>query len=105
MTLHGTGDLYVPISLQQVLKRTVVTAGRPHLLVQRIMRIPGHCAFSRPEQTRAFDDLVAWVRAGRRPEGDEVFGDLTNAGLRFTDPLRPGDPGTLRLPGSAAAVQ
>jgi len=105
MTLHGTGDLYVPISLQQVLKRAVDTAGRPHLLVQRIMRIPGHCAFSRQEQVRAFDDLVAWVRAGRRPEGDEVFGDLTNAGLRFTDPLRPGDPGTLRLPGSAAAVQ
>ena len=92
MSLHGTGDLYVPISLQQVLKRSVDAAGRSSLLVQRIVRSPGHCNFSAPELRRAFDDLVAWSKQGTRPEGDDVLGDLTNAGLKFTDPLRPGDP-------------
>ncbi len=94
MTLHGTGDLFVPISLEQSLKRTVEAAGRQNLLVQRIMRIAGHCGFSAPEQIRAFDDLTRWVDKNVRPEGDTVLGDLRNAGLKFTDPLRPGDPGT-----------
>lgn len=97
LTIHGTGDLQVPISQQQALKRGVIAAGTQQLLVQRIMRIPAHCSFSPQEETRAFDDLVTWVRNGIRPEGDEVLGDLSNAGLKFTDPLRPGDPGTVQV--------
>lgn len=58
------------------------------------MRIAGHCGFSPQEQIRAFDDLTKWVEDGVKPEGDAVMSDLTNAGLKFTDPLRPGDPGT-----------
>jgi hypothetical protein len=96
ITLHGTGDLYVPISLEQTLKRSVDAAGKSERLVQRIMRIAGHCGFSRTEQARAFDDLVRWVHGGARPEGDDVLGNLSDAGLKFTDPLRPGDPGTIR---------
>jgi hypothetical protein len=69
MTLHGTGDLYVPISLQRVLKHAVDAAGKSPLLVQRIMRIAGHCGFSQSEEVRAFDDLAVWVRLGRRPGG------------------------------------
>ena len=100
LTLQGTGDLQVPVSQQQAFKRAAVRAGKESLLVQRLMRIPGHCDFSETEQVRAFDDLVTWVRAGVRPEGDDVMGNLSNAGLRFTDPKRAGDPGTvtLRLP-------
>ena len=97
LTMHGTGDLFVPIVLQQTLKRTVVASGKQDLLVQRVYRIAGHCAFSQPEMTKAFDDLVGWVRRNAKPEGDEVFGDLSNAGLTFTSPLRPNDPGTLRV--------
>jgi pimeloyl-ACP methyl ester carboxylesterase len=97
LTLHGTGDLQVPISQQQALKRGVIAAGTQQLLVQRIMRIPAHCSFSPQEENRAFDDLVSWVRDGVRPDGDEVLGDLSNAGLKFTDPLRPGDPGTIQV--------
>jgi pimeloyl-ACP methyl ester carboxylesterase len=94
MTLHGTGDLYVPIALEQTLKRAVDAAGRQQFLVQRIMRIAGHCGFSAAEQIRAFDDLTTWADRNARPDGDTVFGDLRNAGLKFTDPIRPGDPGT-----------
>lgn len=94
MTMHGTGDLYVPIFLQRVLKDAVHAAGRDDLLVQRIYRIPGHCRFSEQEMTRAFDDLVAWVTTGERPDGDDVHASFADAGRRFTNPLREGDPGT-----------
>jgi fermentation-respiration switch protein FrsA (DUF1100 family) len=97
LTLHGSGDLYVPISLEQSLRRTVDAAGKSSVLVQRIIRSPGHCNFSAAEQADAFDALVTWARTGKRPEGDEILGDLTNAGTRFTSPLRPGDPGVTRV--------
>ena len=84
LTMHGTGDLFVPVFLQQTLNRAVTAAGKQDLLVQRLMRIPGHCGFSLQEQIRAFDDLVAWVRKGTKPAGDNVFGDLSNAGMTFT---------------------
>jgi len=45
---------------------------------------------------KAFDDVVKWVREGARPQGDDVMGDLRDAGRRFTNPLRPGDPGGLK---------
>jgi len=101
ITLHGSGDLYVPITLEQSLKRAVDGAGKSSLLVQRIIRSPGHCNFSAEEQADGFDALVRWARKGVKPEGDDVFGDLTKAGTRFTNPIRPGDPGTLRVPASA----
>ena len=97
LTMHGTGDLFVPIFLEQSLKRAVGASGREALLAQRIYRIAGHCGFSQSEMTRAFDDLTAWVHKGTKPEGDEVYGDLSNAGTKFTDPLRPNDPGGIRV--------
>jgi dienelactone hydrolase len=95
MTMHGTGDLFVPIHLEQILKRAVDAAGKQDLLVQRIYRIAGHCGFNAQEQARAFDDLVKWVRDGVKPAGDNVMGDLRDAGRQFTTPLRPNDPGTV----------
>jgi pimeloyl-ACP methyl ester carboxylesterase len=95
LTMHGTGDLFVPIFLQRTLKDAVTAAGTDDLLVQRIYRIPGHCGFSQPEMIRAFDDLVVWVASGDRPAGDDVSASLRDAGRAFTTPLRDGDPGTL----------
>jgi fermentation-respiration switch protein FrsA (DUF1100 family) len=106
LTMHGTGDMYVPVFLEQSLKKAVVAAGHDDLLVQRLYRIGAHCQFSPREQIRAFDDLARWVRAGVRPDGDEVFGDLSDAGRTFTDPLRPNDPGSINVtskPSSSAA--
>jgi len=97
LTMHGTGDLFVPIFLEQSLKRAVTTAKRQTLLTERIYRIGGHCGFSQAEQINAFDDLVKWVREGVKPDGDETDRDLSDAGRRFTDPLRPDDPGGLRI--------
>jgi hypothetical protein len=94
VTMHGTGDLFVPIHLEQTLRRAAEAAGTTNLLVQRVYRIGGHCRFSPDEEATAFDDLARWVRGGAKPAGDDVLGDLTDAGRRFTNPLRPGDPGT-----------
>ena len=77
--------------------RAVVSAGRQDLLRQRVYRIAGHCGFSQPEMIKSFDDLTAWVHQGTRPDGDEVEGDLSHAGLTFTNPLRPNDPGGIRI--------
>jgi pimeloyl-ACP methyl ester carboxylesterase len=97
LAMHTTGDLFVPIFLEQRLKKVVAAAGRGSLLVQRIYRAAGHCTFSEAESTAAFADLVAWVRSGKVPAGDEVMGDLSDAGRKFTNPLRPGDPGNLTV--------
>ena len=97
LTMHGTGDLFVPIFLEQSLKRAVVAAGKESLLTQRVYRIAGHCGFSQAEMVKSFDDLIAWVHKGTKPAGDEVYGDLSHAGMTFTNPLRPTDPGGIRV--------
>lgn len=94
LTLHTTGDLFVPISQAQEYQRAVDAAGKSDLLVQRAIRAPGHCTFSEAEIETAFRDLVAWVETGARPAGEDLTGDLSDAGREFTNPLRPGDPGT-----------
>jgi hypothetical protein len=94
LTLHTTGDHFVPISLEQSYRRTVDAAGAGELLVQRAIRRPGHCQFSQDELTRGFADLVAWVEQGIVPAGDDLRNpDLRDVGRGFTSPLLPGDPG------------
>jgi pimeloyl-ACP methyl ester carboxylesterase len=95
LTIHDTGDLFVPISLEQTYRRRVEAAGRGDLLVQRAIRRPGHCNFSPEERMRAFDDLILWVRGGVKPEGDDLLGDLSDVGRAYTEPLEEGDPGGL----------
>jgi len=97
LTMHGTGDLFVPIHLERTLNRAVKAAGEQDLLVQRIYRIPGHCGFNAEEEARSFDDLAAWVHGAPKPDGDNVMGDLHDAGKKFTNPLRQGDPGHLSV--------
>lgn len=95
LTMHTTGDFTTPVSLQQDLRRAVAAAGRERWLVQRLYRAAGHCTFTADEVSAAIDDLVSWVRGGATPAGDDVLGDLSDAGRRFTNPRRPADPGTL----------
>lgn len=96
LTLHTTGDAYVPFSMEQDYRRLVDTAGRGDLLVQRAIRRPDHCQFTPAEQQQAWDDLVKWVEHGVKPAGDDVLrADLSPIGLNWTKPLLPGDPGGL----------
>jgi pimeloyl-ACP methyl ester carboxylesterase len=93
MTLHGTGDAFVPPRFEQEYRRLTMNAGTSELLVQRQIRRPGHCSFTDGECATAFDDLVAWLEQGARPDGDDVLtSDLAHLGLSWTNPLEPDDP-------------
>jgi pimeloyl-ACP methyl ester carboxylesterase len=93
LTLHETGDAWVPLSLEQSYRRRTIAAGTDHLLVQRVMRGPGHCAFDGVTRRQAFDDLVAWIERGVKPEGEDVLArDLSRIGLKWTPFLHPDDP-------------
>lgn len=93
ITLHETGDAWVPLSLEQSYRRRTIAAGTDQLLVQRVMRASSHCGFDGETRERAFDDLVAWIERGVRPEGEDVLApDLSRIGLKWTPVLHPEDP-------------
>ena len=93
ITLHETGDAWVPLSLEQSYRRRTIAAGTGHLLVQRVMRAPSHCGFDGKTREQAFDELVAWIERGVRPEGEDVLApDLSRIGLKWTLILYPEDP-------------
>jgi pimeloyl-ACP methyl ester carboxylesterase len=88
LAIHETADGRVPWSLQQSYRRRTVAAGTSHLLVQRAVRWPGHCSFAGETLEQGFDDLVAWIEKGVKPDGDDVLApDVAKLGLKWT-PIR-----------------
>ena len=69
------------------------TGGRRDLLVQRAIRRAGHCNFSDQERVQGFEDLVQWAEQGEKPGGDDILGDLSDAGRAYTNPRERNDPG------------
>jgi len=93
LAVHETGDGRVPWSLQQSYRRRTIAAGADHLLVQRGVRWPGHCALSGEVTEQALDDLVLWIERGVKPAGDDVLTtDMSTLGLRWTPLFHPDDP-------------
>ncbi|MET8833307.1 hypothetical protein ABZV78_05245 [Micromonospora sp. NPDC004540] len=90
LSLHDLGDLFVPFSMEQAYARDAAWHGRSRLVVQRAIRAAQHCEFSPAEAGAAWDDLVSWVRTGKRPAGDAVTDRKAVAapdfGCRFSDP-------------------
>jgi hypothetical protein len=85
-------DFRVPFRLQQDYRRRVKEAGTSQFLVQRAMRQPRHCGIENTVRQPAFDDLVTWIENRTEPAGDDVLGDVSRLGIRWT-PLRyPKDP-------------
>jgi len=78
LTLHSTGDGQVPINQAQIYQREVDAAGKSDLMVQRVIRDPGHCGFNDEEIATNFEALVAWVEHGTRPQGTNVMVDDLN---------------------------
>lgn len=89
LSLHDLGDLFVPFSMEQSYARDVAWHGRSQLVVQRAVRAAQHCEFSPAEAGAAWDDLVSWVRTGKRPAGDAVTDPRAvrapDFGCRFSD--------------------
>jgi hypothetical protein len=93
LSLHDIGDLFVPLSMEQVYAARAAGHGQARLFVSRAIRGVRHCDFTAAELTRGFDDLVSWVRTGHRPPGDDIRDPRTVArpefGCRFTAAVRP----------------
>ncbi len=101
LTLHTTGDLFVPISQEQRLRRSVEAAGKGDLLVQRAVQAPGHCTFTNAEWERGLEALIAWVEDGVKPEGEDLLADdLSTAGAEFTLAPRLGSLEADEVPGA-----
>ena len=73
ISVHTTGDLFVPFSMEQIYAREVAAKSRSHNLVSRATRAVGHCEFSPEELIETFEDLVTWVNDGVRPGGDDIL--------------------------------
>lgn len=92
LSLHTTGDLFVPFSMEQIYAR------RAHspLFVSRAIRAPGHCDFTQAELRTGFDDLTRWIATGHRAAGDAILHPRVVAapafGCRFTTETRAGFP-------------
>jgi hypothetical protein len=105
LTLHTTGDGQVPINQAQILQRRVDAAGRRDLLVQRVVRDPGHCGFTNAEWEANLEALVQWVEHGKRPQGTNVMvSDLRKLDHTFELSPRPGTPEANTVPGADERV-
>ena len=105
LTMHTTGDGQVPIDQAQILQRRVDTAGKRDLLVQRVVRDPGHCGFTNQEWEAGLQALVEWVEYGTRPQGTNVLvRDLRKLDRTFELSPRPGTPGANTIPGADERV-
>jgi pimeloyl-ACP methyl ester carboxylesterase len=102
LSLHTTGDGQVPIVQAQILQRRVDAAGKSDLLVQRVMRDPGHCGFNNGEWEANLEALVAWVEDGNKPAGDNVLvDDLRTLTGKFELTPRQGSDEADAVPGAA----
>lgn len=67
LALHDTGDPLVVASTAFEYALLVQRAGQASRFVQQYVNAEGHCVFTPAQIGRAFDELVAWKRDGKRP--------------------------------------
>lgn len=67
LALHDTGDPLVPAAGAFAYALAAQRAGHGGNFVQQYVDRAGHCVFEPGEVGRAFDQLIEWVDAGRRP--------------------------------------
>lgn len=92
LAMKTTGDLFTPIHLDRDYQRVLRESGWERNLVVQAVRRAGHCTFSEREALGAFTAMIAWLSFGFPPGGDDLQGDLSEVGLRFTDPFDEDDP-------------
>lgn len=96
LSIHTIGDLFVPLSMEQIYAQRAAMQGTSNLLVQRAIRDHNHCGFAVFEEEAAFADLVNWVTNGVKPAGDDILTPAVVAdpkfGCNFSVPGHPGFP-------------
>ena len=92
LAMKTTGDLFTPIQLDRDYQRMLQESGWDQHLVVQTVRRAGHCTFSEREALAAFTRIITWLSLGFTPAGDDLQGDLSAVGTRFTDPFDEDDP-------------
>lgn len=72
LAVHTIGDPLVPAFTAFDYALAVRHAGHAENFVQQYANRDGHCLFTPQEVGRAFDELVAWARSGKRPRAGAV---------------------------------
>ena len=72
LALHDTGDPLVPASSAFDYALIAERAGHAANFVQQYVNREGHCVFTPDEIGRAFDELVDWVKTGKRPASGKL---------------------------------
>ena len=83
LSIHTIGDLFVPLSMEQIYAQRAKAQGTSNLLVQRAIRDHNHCGFVVPEEEAAFTALVNWVTNGVEPDGDDILTPAAVADPKF----------------------
>ena len=88
LSIHTTGDLFVPIEMEQIYAREVIANGLGDNLVQRAIHDVGHCTFTPGEFVQSYTDLFTWVETGVKPAGEDLINDISlpSLGCDFTIP-------------------
>ncbi|HWG01956.1 MAG TPA: hypothetical protein VG164_08940 [Trebonia sp.] len=90
LSIHGIGDLFVPLSMDQQYDRLMIAHGEGRLFADRAIREVTHCGYTTNELASGFAALVSWIHTGIRPAGDNILNPREVAsptfGCRFTDP-------------------
>ena len=64
LSIHTTGDLFVPIEMQQIYAQEIKENDRSHLLVQRAIRDVGHCSFTSEESNNRIPICLVGLKQG-----------------------------------------
>jgi len=83
LSIHTIGDLFVPLSMEQLYAQRVAAEGASDRLVSRVIRDHNHCGFAVQEEAAAFADLVNWVEGGAKPAGDDILTPTNEADPKF----------------------
>lgn len=82
LTIHTTGDLFVPIEMEQIYAREMQDNHQADkFLVQRAIRDVGHCSFTSEEWQQSYTDLFSWVETGVKPAGEDLLNDISSPSL------------------------
>ena len=90
LSVHGLGDLFVPLSMDQDYNRLMIANAQGNLFVDRTIREVTHCGYTPAELASGFSALVNWINTGARPAGDNILNPTDvrapTFGCQFTDP-------------------